>query len=316
MSYGKVHEGYWDSERLEPVSDAAALLGLFLLTGEHRNAIGCFKLGTGAILDNPRFGKWGIEGVSFALSELVECGFIVRDDRTGWTFITNGLRKDPIKGAKAAIHALGLLTKVPKNTQVYQALVEALLPQLKAEEKALTGKDGWPIDTPSHTPSNGDAIPKPSPEPSPLPQPQPEPEKGRTRASWLSGIDLSKEPVDEPAEQVVADFDEIREEVFGAAQARLRRDGMDLIHARKWLDQGATQPIWRAVFRAQQIRRRSAGQRPIDTLAYFEQPIADALAVARRPMPEGNVTTLHSRAAPAGNGFHQMAQSMFAEDQS
>ena len=85
MSYGKVYDAYWDGEKIEPLSDRAALLGLFLITGPHRNAIGCFKLGIGAIMDLPRFQEWTFEGVSDALEEMIETGFIVRDRRTGWT---------------------------------------------------------------------------------------------------------------------------------------------------------------------------------------------------------------------------------------
>ena len=55
MSYGKVHDVFWDSDTIDSLSDQAALLGLFLISGPHRNAIGCFKLGIGAITDIPRF---------------------------------------------------------------------------------------------------------------------------------------------------------------------------------------------------------------------------------------------------------------------
>lgn len=167
MSYGKVHDAYWDSERIASLSDRAALLGLFLITGDHRNAIGCFRLGVGAITDIDRFGEWGIEGVLGALSEMAGCGFIVRDDRSGWTLITKHLEKDPIKGPKAAIHALSLLERVPQNSAVYQPLVARLLPQLQENDKALQGKPGWPI--------KGVSVPKRSPEPSPEPEPIPVP---------------------------------------------------------------------------------------------------------------------------------------------
>lgn len=172
MAYAKVHDVFWTDDKIEVLSDRAALLALFLISGEHRNAIGCFRLGIGAITDNPRFGGWGIEGVSDALSELKRIGFLVRDDRTGWTFVVNSLKHDPIKGAKAAIHALSLLQKVPKNTEVFQAVASRLLPQLEGESKALQGKEGWPIEGVS----KGYTIPKPSPSPLPEPSPEPSPE--------------------------------------------------------------------------------------------------------------------------------------------
>src|ERR1043165_1926088 len=133
MSYGKVHDAYWQSETIDALSDRAALLGLFLISGPHRNAIGCFKLGMGAITDNPRFGGWGIEGVSDALHELKEGGFIARDDRTGWTFVRNALKHDPIKGLKAAIHAAKLVGGVPKNMSFYSELIAKVSAQIEAE---------------------------------------------------------------------------------------------------------------------------------------------------------------------------------------
>lgn len=173
MTYAKVHEEYWDGEKIKPLSDRAALLGLYLLTGDHRNAIGCFRLGVGAISDIPRFAGWGIEGVSDALLEMEKTGYILRDHDTNWILVVNYLNKDRITGPKGAIHALGLANKVPKNSVVYQRLIEVLGSQLGQFSDALKGRDGYPFDTLSE----GYEIPiaSPSPLPSPLPIPIPIP---------------------------------------------------------------------------------------------------------------------------------------------
>lgn len=176
MSYGKVHDIYWEDDKIQALTDQAAMLGLFLITGPHRNAIGCFKIGMGAITDNPRFSRWGIKGVSKALAELVAMGFIVRDERTGWTFVANALKHDPIKGTKAAIHAAKLAQAVPVGSEVYKRLKEKLEPQLAAELDGVKETLGWPMRTPIDTPSKGDAIPQPSPDPNPEPSPSPEPQ--------------------------------------------------------------------------------------------------------------------------------------------
>lgn len=172
MSYGKVNEAFWDSERIDGLSDRAALLALFLVTGPHRNAIGCFKLGRGAIMDTPRFDKWGSEGVSEALQELTEKGFIVRDERTGWTFITKGLKHDPIKGRNAAVGALRLALRVPVESNVYKALIEQLEPQLRKEEAHLRKVDGWPLENPYEPPSEAPSEPLRTPAPAPAPAPK------------------------------------------------------------------------------------------------------------------------------------------------
>jgi hypothetical protein len=180
MSYGKVYEEYWDGEKIAALSDRAALLGLFLITGPHRNAIGCFRIGVGAISDIPRFGAWGIEGVCEALSDMSRTGFIVRDEASGWTLIVNALRKDPIRSAKVAIHALMLANRVPHNTNVYQELKEILELQLDHFSDTLSDREGWPMGTPIDTPS--------IPIRSPLPlttnlKPEPEPQTSAAGAA-------------------------------------------------------------------------------------------------------------------------------------
>ena len=180
MSYAKVYEEYWDGEKIQPLSDRAALLGLYILTGPHRNAIGCFRLGKGAISDVPRFGGWGIEGVSKALLELEETGFIVRDEATNWMLIVNYLAKDPLSNVKIATHAAMLASKVPQNTEVYQRLYDILAPQLEAHSKGLTHKPGYPLDTPSIGHGIPHRTPDPDPDPDPDPEPEPEPTLGAT----------------------------------------------------------------------------------------------------------------------------------------
>ena len=58
-------------------------------------------------------------------------GFCYRDDRTGWTFIRNAMKHDPVKGDKAAIHAAGLAAKIPTNTVAYAELYQRLDPILR-----------------------------------------------------------------------------------------------------------------------------------------------------------------------------------------
>lgn len=193
MSYGKVHEEYWDGEKIEPLSDRAALLGLYLITGPHRNAIGCFKLGTGAIMDLERFRAWGIEGVSKALQEMVDTGFIVRDERTGWTLIPNAISKDPINSGNVAIHAVALAGRIPKNSIVYKAIFEKLSAQLKGFDKHLNNKPGYPLPSPFEAHSDGlfeapsEGLTKPHRTPNltePIPEPEPQPAHAReTEAS-------------------------------------------------------------------------------------------------------------------------------------
>lgn len=216
MSYGKVHEEYWDGEKIKPLSDRAALLGLYLITGPHRNAIGCFRLGRGAISDVPRFGEWGFEGVSKALMEMVETGFIARDEATGWTLIPNALVKDPVNSPNAARHAVALAAKVPANTLVYNKLFEILSPQLEAYSKALKSTLGYPLEAPS----KDLRTPLPSPEPSPLPEPEDSAPNGAARDFENS------DQQSQPAESKKQNGSGSDEEKFWAAATELEEKGV------------------------------------------------------------------------------------------
>lgn len=215
MSFGRVYDVFWEDDKIELLSDRAALLALFLISGSHRNAIGCFRLGVGAITDVRRFSEWGAEGASKALQELVEIGFIVRDERSGWILIRNALKHDPLTNKNAAIHALSIVYRVPKNTVVYQELLKRLKPQLEAHSKALEDRPGWPLASPSEAPSNDLSKPLRTPYPT-LPIPKPEPKGGADAPpagdgyAWVGKvIRLSVEDYDRwrKAYHAIPDFD-------------------------------------------------------------------------------------------------------------
>ena len=263
VSYGKVHDTYWEGEKIEPLSDGAALLGLFLITGSpHRNAIGCFKLGIGAIMDLARFQKWGFEGVSKALQEMVDTGFIVRDARTGWTYICNALVKDPVSSPKGAIHAATLAARVPANTIVYQRLKETLEPQLKGYAKALEGKEGWPMRGTTEGATKDLRSPLPSPLPLPEPSPLPEP---KTAAQPSAAPVVSRETSSKPKrgtrladdwEPDEADREYARQ--FGWDDERIAAEGIAI---RDWSksSRNGVKLDWHAAWRTW-VRRRNAEQ--------------------------------------------------------
>jgi len=171
MTYGKIYCDTWEDEKIEPLSDRALLLWLFILSGPHRNAIGCFRLGVGTISDAQRFSQWDVDQIRSALNEIEAAGLITRDSKTGWTLVNNLLKRDPVRGPKVAVHALGLLTKIPKASPVFEPLLQRLAPQLLEEREGLRHKPGYSIlypfdtlsdrvsDRVSDAPSKGYAIP-------------------------------------------------------------------------------------------------------------------------------------------------------------
>lgn len=169
MSYGKVHEEFWIDEKMSAASDGAKLLALYLISGPHRNAIGCSRIPAQYIAADMR---WDQRKVAAAIAELRDMGFITRDDATGWTLVNNFLRYDPIRGDKAAIGASRLASIVPKSLNVYSALYERLSPVINQELKAQGDGHQWTMQPPSMgdaRPSDDPSKDTRSPEPSPIP---------------------------------------------------------------------------------------------------------------------------------------------------
>ena len=154
-----------------PVSDQAALLGLYILTGSHRNSIGCFRLGIGAISDVKRFAAWGYPRATQALGELLRTGFVSHDVDLGWMLIPNYLVKDPVDNLNAAKHAITLASYVPAESTIYPQLSNILEAQLETFSKRLKGFSGYPLPSPCQALAN----PLRTPEPEPKPEPKPEP---------------------------------------------------------------------------------------------------------------------------------------------
>lgn len=87
--------------------------------------------------------------------------------------------------------------------------------------------------------------------------------------------------------RVIQAFDQARVDAFGPDQARPWPHQTDGIEAQRWLDSGADEALIAAVFAAGMGRKRAKGEGPPNSLSWFTQQIADALAAKNRPMPQG-----------------------------
>jgi hypothetical protein len=158
MSYGKVKDTFWTDKKVRAFSDDAKMLALYLMTGPHRNILGCMRVPTGYILEDLR---WAPDRLHAAVKVLVGSDFICRDDE-GWTLICNQLRHDPLKVPNHARAAISLANEVPTDSPVFHALK----PRLIANLNTIGMASEWHVE--------GIAIPEPLPLPEPLPEPEPE----------------------------------------------------------------------------------------------------------------------------------------------
>lgn len=121
--YGKVHTSFWISDGMRRVSDDARLLALYLLTGQHTNMIGCFRLPDGYVSEDL---SWTPERVSKGFDELSANGFATRDFSSKWVLIRNFLSWNSIENPNQGIAALRLFDQVPDKSTVKPELARVL----------------------------------------------------------------------------------------------------------------------------------------------------------------------------------------------
>ncbi|MGK0705335.1 hypothetical protein ACSFCW_17900 [Yokenella regensburgei] len=121
--YGKVHTSFWISDGMRQVSDDARLLALYLLTGQHTNMIGCFRLPDGYVSEDL---GWPFERVSKGFDELSKNGFVTRDSTSKWVLIRNFMAWNSIENPNQGISALRLFSQVPDNTSVKPELARII----------------------------------------------------------------------------------------------------------------------------------------------------------------------------------------------
>ncbi|MEB7500027.1 hypothetical protein NGC23_07465 [Leclercia pneumoniae] len=179
--YGKVHTSFWISDGMRRVSDDARLLALYLLTGQHTNMIGCFRLPDGYVSEDL---NWNSERVLKGFDELSKNGFATRDSASKWVLILNFMRWNPVENPNQGIAALRLFAQVPDKSTVKAELarimadaiahigrsklkgservLEQFLNQEQEQEQEQENTSGHGSATPpeSDVPADGNAPPK------------------------------------------------------------------------------------------------------------------------------------------------------------
>lgn len=178
-SYGKVYGAFWSDERTATLSDRGKVLALYLLTGPHSNAIGCYRLPIGYIAEDLR---WSIETVTETVSELLSKAFINRCPATSWIFIPRFLKHNAIENPNVAKALRSIITAVPKTLPFYQELVDSLKPYAERFPEGFLNSLG-----------NGMSNQSRSKEPSPA---QPNPAQSEPK---VARVEVAKPEANDPA---------------------------------------------------------------------------------------------------------------------
>ena len=130
--YGKVHSTFWTSPTTAPLSDDARMLGLYLLTCPHANALGCFRLPDGYVMEDLR---WSKERVSKGFAELFRNGFANRCETTFWVLIPAHLKFNPPENPNQIKSISRLACQVPGNASIALDLKTVLEQHIKTADE-------------------------------------------------------------------------------------------------------------------------------------------------------------------------------------
>jgi len=249
--YGKVYTSFWSDPTIRAMSEDARALALYLLTCQHGNSIGLFRLPDAYAADDL---QWPIERVSKAFQNLIDSRFLVRETASNWLVIPKYTKWNGFENPKVAIGAMKVLESCPDG-DAKRLCAQSIL-QYGAH---LTAEFRNRLDTLSKEyrnkePSQSLARAKPEPEP------EPEPSQSR------SGVPAAPpRPAERPASKTDATW-----KAYSAAY--LRTYGAEPVRNAKVNGQlanvvdrigGDDAPLCRRVVRAspQAVVRREGAQR-------------------------------------------------------
>jgi hypothetical protein len=199
--YGVIQTAYWTDDKIAALSTPAKLLGAYLLTCPHSNAIGCFRLPMGYISEDLR---WDTDTVQDALGELSDIGFICRDNASGWTLIRKFLEFNTIENPNVGKACMRMIDGVPSAFPYFHQMIAALEPYanrfptgyLDALRDRVAKCRANGVSNPSANGSgNGSTNGSGNPSANRMPNPEPEPnQKKEGSVASATGADAPSEP--------------------------------------------------------------------------------------------------------------------------
>lgn len=110
--YTKTNSSIWVEMKQDGLSDRAKLLMNYLMTNDHRNVIGVYRIPYAYAASDL---GWSIETVSKGFGELIDKGYIQYDDRVEMVLIYTFLEHNPLENPNVIKSAVKLVEKLPKT---------------------------------------------------------------------------------------------------------------------------------------------------------------------------------------------------------
>jgi hypothetical protein len=121
--YGKVYTAFWISEDIRGMSEDGRMLALYLMTCQHGNMLGCFRLTNAYAADDL---QWEIERVAKGFDELLEKRFAYRCGRTFWVFIRQFLKWNRFENPNVGVAAGKMFDTLSCPSEMKSLLAVAL----------------------------------------------------------------------------------------------------------------------------------------------------------------------------------------------
>jgi len=122
--YGSIQISFWENSEIQLLSDQSKLLAIYLLTGPHRNMLGCYRLPDGYINEDL---KWDTQLAKNAFTQLAGIDFLTRNYSSSWVVVHDFLKWNPIQNPKQGAGIEKLFDLVSPMETVYIPLVKGLL---------------------------------------------------------------------------------------------------------------------------------------------------------------------------------------------
>lgn len=130
--YGKIHVRYYTHKDIQPLPDAAKLLGAYLLTGPHSNSFGCYRLPFAYVAGDL---LWSEDKVKKNLKLLIEIQFAYYDNDVNWIILPQYLRFNPPKNDNVGKFIEKIFFEIPSEFKYYFTAVNSLLKYAKRKLK-------------------------------------------------------------------------------------------------------------------------------------------------------------------------------------
>lgn len=134
--YGTIHTSFWVSESIVQLDDRAKLLALYLLTSQHSNMGGVFRLPELYISEDM---QWDLNDIQQYLNILEDSEFISRCTQTKWVWIRNYIKWNKPQNPNQKLAIVKMFDQIPEKCSWKTAFWEVYGSKIGAARSKGTG---------------------------------------------------------------------------------------------------------------------------------------------------------------------------------